>query len=185
MNIRLILTGFVASAALYLIPATGSGGIIFVTNFANNTIGEYNATTGATINSSFISAGLDLPGGIALFGGNLFVANSGNDTIGVYNATTGATINSSFISSGLNGPIGIALSGGDLFVANSGNNTIGAYDATTGATIDSSFISSGLNVPVGIVVSSPSVPDASPTLILLLLGLTAIFGLKRLLPKPA
>src|SRR5437773_10837931 len=82
-------------AALCLIPVTGRAQI-FVTNFGNNTIGEYNATTGATINSSFIS-GLDLPQGIALSGGNLFVANYNNNTIGEYNATTGATINNSFI----------------------------------------------------------------------------------------
>src|SRR4029077_583979 len=87
-----------------------SGGNLFVTNFNNNTIGEYNATTGATINSSFISSGLSSPVGIALFGGNLFVTNIGNNTIGEYNATTGATINSSFISTGLNGPIGIVVS---------------------------------------------------------------------------
>src|SRR5438034_6098308 len=126
-------------AALCLIPVTGRAQI-FVTNEGNNTIGEYNATTGATINSSFIS-GLDFPTGIALFGGNLFVANSGNNTIGEYNAATGAPINSSFISSGLNQPRGIAFSGGNLFVTNGLGNTIGEYNATTGATINSSFVS--------------------------------------------
>src|SRR5439155_1443830 len=121
-------------AALCLTPVTGDAQI-FVTNAFSNTIGEYNATTGAPINSSFISW-LDFPTGIALFGGNLFVANAGNNTIGEYNATTGATINSSCISSGLNNP-------------------------------------------AGIVVRS-SVQDASPTLILLLLGAGAIFGLNLL-----
>jgi WD40 repeat protein len=179
----LVPLGIAIAAALCLIPVTGRAQI-FVTNLNNNTIGEYNATTGATINSSFISSGLSFPFGIALSGGNLFVANVFNSTIGEYNATTGATINSSFISSGLNGPEGIALSGGNLFVANVFNSTIGEYNATTGATINSSFISSGLNEPVGIVVSSPSsVPDASPTLILLLLGIGATFGLNLLLHK--
>src|SRR6266481_2358730 len=134
-------------AALCLTPVTGDAQI-FVTNAFSNTIGEYNATTGAPINSSFIS-GLDFPNGIALFGGNLFVANSGNNTIGEYNAATGASINSSFISSVLNEPRGIALFGGNLFVANSGNNTIGEYNAATGAPINSSFIS-GLVFPRGI-----------------------------------
>jgi hypothetical protein len=92
-------------------------------------------------------------------------------------------INSSFISSGLSGPNGIALSGGNLFVANFAGNAIGEYNATTGATINSSFIS-GLNGPTGIVVRSPSsVPDASPTLILLLLGIGATFGLNLLLHR--
>src|SRR5947207_1564081 len=62
------------AAALCLIPVTGRA-VIVVTN-ANNTIGEYNATTGATINSSFISSGLDFPDGIVLSGGNLFVTNA-------------------------------------------------------------------------------------------------------------
>jgi hypothetical protein len=113
----------------------------------------------------------------------IFVTNVNNSTIGEYNATTGATINTSFISSGLEVPFGIALSGGNLFVTNVGNNTIGEYNATTGATINSSFIS-GLNGPDGIVVSSPSsVPDATPTFTLLLLGIGATFGLNLLLHR--
>jgi hypothetical protein len=160
-----------------------SGGILLVANFRNNTIGEYNATTGATINSAFISSGLNAPGTIELSGGNLFVANTGNNTIGEYNAATGATINSTLIS-GLNFPSDFALSGGNLFVTNAVTNTIGEYNATTGATINSAFISSGLNNPSGIVVSSrSSVPDASPTLTLLLLGVGATFGLNLLLHR--
>ena len=58
-TLRLILLGAVA-AALCVIPVT-SRAQIFVTNSGNNTICEYNATTGATINSSFISSGLDGP----------------------------------------------------------------------------------------------------------------------------
>jgi hypothetical protein len=69
-----------------------------------------------------------------------------------------------------------------IFVTNEGNNTVGEYNATTGATINSSFISSGLNGPSGIVVSS-SVPEASPTLPLLLLGIGATFGLNLLLQR--
>src|SRR6266446_1636064 len=81
------------------------GGQIFVTNSDGNTIGEYNATSGATINSSLVS-GLSDPVGIVLSGGNLFVANFNDGTIGEYNATTGATINASLVS-GLSEPMGI------------------------------------------------------------------------------
>ena len=77
-----------------------------------------------------------------------------------------------------------ATSHAQIFVTNANNNTIGEYNATTGATINSSFISSGLNVPVGIAISSPSsVPDASPTLPLLLLGIGATVGLNLLLQR--
>jgi hypothetical protein len=41
------------------------GGNLFVINNTNGTIGEYNATTGAAINSSLVS-GLDGPYGIAV-----------------------------------------------------------------------------------------------------------------------
>src|SRR5438034_9821006 len=126
-------------AALCLIPVTGRAQI-FVTNEGNNTIGEYNATTGATINSSFIS-GLDFPTGIALFGGNLFVANSGNNTIGEYNAATGAPINSSFISSGLNQPPGIAVSARKLVLDTAVTETMRVLDTATTATINLPLLS--------------------------------------------
>src|SRR5436190_20889420 len=54
-------------AALCLTPVTGRAQI-FVTNEGNNTIGEYNSTTGATINSSFISSVLITPRRIAFAG---------------------------------------------------------------------------------------------------------------------
>jgi hypothetical protein len=82
------------------------GGNLFVANQGNNTIGEYNATTGAAVNSAFLSSGLDAPTGIAVFGGNLFVVNQNINTIGEYDAVTGATINASLVS-GLNVPTGV------------------------------------------------------------------------------
>jgi hypothetical protein len=168
------------------------GGFLFVVNHTD-TIGKYNATTGARIDRSFISSGSFL-GDIAVSGGNLFVSisNTSENRIGKFNATTGATIDDSFISfPAINSaPRGIAISGENLFVTLLGQsndlNMVGLYNATTGATIDSSFISSGLNVPEGIVVIPPSsVPDASPTLTLLLLGIAAIFGFNLLRPQAA
>jgi len=122
MNIRPILSVLAACAAL----CANSGVIhaqIYVTNFVSGTIGEYNATTGATINSAWVS-GLDSPYGLALSGGKLFVANEGGP-VGVYDAATGATINASLISLGV--PVGIAVSGNKLFVVDRANGTIGEY----------------------------------------------------------
>jgi hypothetical protein len=117
-------------------------------------VGEYNATTGSTINASFISNGQGLGGpfGILLDSNNhLLVANATINTVGEYDATTGANINPTFVNGqGLNNPNGLVLDGNNhLFVANSGNNTVGEYDATTGATINASFINNqqGLNGP--------------------------------------
>src|SRR5947209_6194342 len=81
-------------------------------------IGEYNATTGATVASSLVS-GLSNPQLITVFGGNLFVAVAGSGTIGEYNATTGATINASLVS-GLSSPVGVVVSGGNLWETNAG-----------------------------------------------------------------
>ncbi|HEX4146566.1 MAG TPA: choice-of-anchor Q domain-containing protein [Pirellulales bacterium] len=125
-----------------------SGGDLFVAD--GDTIGQYNATTGATINPSLVT-GLDDPAGIAVSGGDLFVANYFAGMIGEYDATTGATINASFVS-GLSYPSAIAVSGGDLFVTDNYSGTIGEYDATTGATINASLVS-GLSGMSGLAVS--------------------------------
>jgi len=75
------------------------------------------------------------------------------------------------------------VSGGNLFVTNSGSGTIGEY-TTSGATVNPVLVS-GLNQPVDIAVVSASVADASLTWTLLLLSLTATFGLKALLRRSA
>jgi hypothetical protein len=102
-----------------------------------NTVGEYDATTGAAINGFFITGveGLGSPQGLALSGNILYVASIGG-WIGEYDATTGAAINAKFITTALDSPSALALSGNILYVTNQGNNTVGAYDATTGAVIN-------------------------------------------------
>ena len=83
-----------------------SGGNLFVTDSVTGTIGEYNATTGATVDADLVS-GLDGPGGIAVFGGNLFVTSARTGTIGEY-TISGETVNASLIS-GLNQPTDIVV----------------------------------------------------------------------------
>lgn len=148
----LMLALFGAVAALSAMPGTARGQI-FVSNLSGNTIGEYNASTGAAINAALIS-GLETPEGIVVSGGNLFVANNGNAGtahVGQY-TTTGTTVNAALVS-GLSGAINnIAISGSKLFVSNFSNNTIGEYDATTGATINAALVT-GLTSPGGIAVS--------------------------------
>src|SRR5262249_5076469 len=74
---------------------------LFIAN-ETGTVGEYDATSGATINASFISSsqGLAGPTALALDGNNhLFVVNFGlGGSVGEYNATTGATINAALIN---------------------------------------------------------------------------------------
>src|SRR5438094_891808 len=147
-NIRLIIvSSLTACTALLAMPGTARGQIIYETNSGGNTIGEYDASTGAAINAALVS-GLNLPQDIVVSGGNLWVSNQSGNTIGEYNASTGATVNASLVS-GLNGPVGLEEYGGNLFVSQSGINTIGEYNAVTGATVNASLFS-GLNSPTGI-----------------------------------
>ena len=110
----------------------------------------------------------------------IFVANASAGTIGEY-TSTGAAVNPALIS-GLNFPVGIAVSGSDLFVANAMGGTIGKY-TTSGVPVNPALVS-GLRPWGGIAVVSASVPDASATWTLLMLGLATTFGLKPLLVRP-
>ena len=109
-----------------------------------NTVGEYDATTGATINAAFINGqGLHNPH-VLLFDslGHLLVGdNYDTPTVGMYDATTGATINAGFVPGiGFGGTWAMALDGSNhLFVSNY-INRVGEYDATTGASIKDDFI---------------------------------------------
>jgi hypothetical protein len=96
------------------------GGDLFITRTFNtfSEISEFNATTGALVNASFVT-GLGTPMAMAMSGGDLFVADAGYYRIGEYNATTGAAVNASLISS-LNYPVDVAVLGGGLFVADYG-----------------------------------------------------------------
>jgi hypothetical protein len=60
---------------------------IFLNDSVANTVGEYDATTGATINATFINGqGLKDPAFMLLDGDNhFFIGNLGNNTIGEYN----------------------------------------------------------------------------------------------------
>lgn len=105
-----------------------------------NGVGTYNQSTGATLNSSFIS-GLHGGDSLALSGNTLYVGDGDNSLVGTYNATTGAAINPGFISG--TRPFSLALSGNVLYVGDTGGSgAIGTYNATTGAVINADFISS-------------------------------------------
>ena len=103
-------------AALWALPSIARAQL-FVSQSNAGSVGEYDATTGAAINASFIT-GLNRPlFGIAVSGNDLFVANSGGTTVGEYDATTGAAINANLIT-GLLTSFGLAVSGNHLFVTN-------------------------------------------------------------------
>jgi len=110
--------------------STSSAQILYVTNGSPDSISEYNATTGTSIDPSFIT-GLGFGASVAVSGSDLYVAQSSNgSTIGEYNAVTGALMSSSFVS-GLQDPEGMTVSGTNLFVTEA-IGAVAEFNANTG-----------------------------------------------------
>jgi hypothetical protein len=150
--------------ALWAMPRSAHAQL-YASQSTTNTVGKYDANTGAAINANFITV-LSGPMGLALSadGTVLFVANDSNGSVGEYNAATGAAINANFITEGggLFGPVlsGIALSGNNLFVElfspdPSSSSTVIKYDATMGVAINADFIT-GLNGPALLLAVGPT-----------------------------
>lgn len=159
------------------------GNRLYAAQFAGNAnpspVGVYDATTGATINNSFIP-NLIRPFALAISGDDLYVAIAesgvpGSGRVGKFNALTGDVINANLVT-GLTNPYGLAVLGNDLFVSNFTGLNIGKYDATTGAAIDANFIT-GLSGPSGLLIAVP-VPEPSISL-LALFGIAAPWLIRR------
>ena len=138
-------SGFLLAIAVFGRPGAANAQLYVGQN--TEKVGEYNPTSGAAINASFISTGSSNPQGLALFGNSLFVVTDTH--VGQYNATTGAAINTNFIA-GLSGAWSLTLAGSNLFVSN--GNTVGEYSAITGAAINASLITAGLSQPDGLAI---------------------------------
>lgn len=130
--------------------------ILFVSNqttgvVGTGSVGEYDAITGAPINSALIS-GLGFGSGIALSGSTLFVVDAGScstctGTIGEYTLSPDGTqvlSSNPTLITGLHNPGSIALWGSNLFVTNLSTGTIGEY-TTSGATVNAALVSDGTN----------------------------------------
>jgi hypothetical protein len=133
-------SGSLNNASFITVPTqpTGSfaldGSYMFV-SYSGGNVGKFDITTGAAINSAFITG---VSGGVemALSGNNLYLRT--NSTVLQYDATTGGLINGSFITGLIGIDKTIEISGNRLFLAFSA--TVREYDATTGALINGSFI---------------------------------------------
>ena len=80
---------------------------LFVSNQGTRTIGEYNAATGATINSALISS-TSGAGGLAVSGDILYFVNNAG-TVGEYNLATNTLIGNAVITTGLSSPNELAV----------------------------------------------------------------------------
>jgi sugar lactone lactonase YvrE len=114
---------------------TISNGDLFVANEQGNTIGEYNASTGATINASLISSGLGNPNPLLVSSGTTLFVGDEDGGIGAFNLST-QSFTSGFISRSATGSAqGLALSGNTLYELNGVSGAINTFNATTGQTI--------------------------------------------------
>lgn len=115
---------------------------------AKDSIGVYNALTGAAINPTLVaSAGFV---GVAVNGTNLWAAQNGF-ALHEYDATTGAT-NTGFTGGSSASSLFVLDYGNNLLVSERGSNVVSEFNATTGALITANFIT-GLNAPVGLALS--------------------------------
>lgn len=126
------------AAAVFWTASKSAYAQMYISDFSDGRVSEYNPTTGLAIDANFMT-GLQGPSGLALAGNRLFVASAGSGNVGEYDATTGAAINPDFIT---NVPYAnrLLVSGNDLFLESDlpgadGIREVVKYDATTGAVI--------------------------------------------------
>ena len=117
----------VSGNTLYVVFNGGNGG---------NSVGSYDATTGAVINANLIPQVLG--SSLAVCGNTLFMNNNSFTVVSAFDATTGATLNAKFINS-IN-TFALASSDNTLFVADYENNKVNAYDAATGSLLRSFLV---------------------------------------------
>jgi len=165
---------------------TASGGNLFVVNQGTGKVGEYVTeydATGHKLPGNLIQ-GLGGPIQITVLGTDLFILSK--KTIDELDLTTHQLTTG--IITGLNGATDIAsFSDGkvnELFVTDVPNQSIDVYNIATGKLVKQI---TGLHGPQGITIVpvSGSVPDASSSWLLLLLGLIATVGLKVIVRQPA
>lgn len=109
---------------------------LFISNYGNNTVTEYNAANGAA--GFTISNGLEAPDLMAVSGTDLYVVNESNPpgslqgTVSEYNVLTGQPGFTISAGGGTEGAF-IAVSGSNLFVSDGDPGDVTQYNAFTGA----------------------------------------------------
>ena len=131
---------------LVLICRIAGADVLFVGNFADNTVMKFDSGGKGVV---FANTGLNGPEGLALDSrGNLYVANWGNDTVLKLDRAGRGSV---FAGSVLRSPYGLALSAkGPLYVANGANNSIERFDSAGHGTL---FVS-GIPNPAGLCLDS-------------------------------
>jgi hypothetical protein len=118
---------------------------LLVTSQLNQTVREYNRTTGAFVKVAASGGALGDPLGLVIgLDGNLLVSDGQTNQVKRYQAATGGFIDV-FASTNLSGPTGMTIHQGSLYVANSNPpQGVQRFDATTGQNTGS-FVSALVN----------------------------------------
>ncbi|MBV8212104.1 MAG: hypothetical protein JOZ08_02635 [Verrucomicrobia bacterium] len=145
---RALCTILLSVTALSVVPRNAVAEPILYAVFEGYSIGKYNATTGAVIQSGFISSdcrAMAFSGKIKNLGNTIFVLTPSyqgpNPSVAQY-SMTGAVINLNFVT-GLYQETGMAVVGNNLFVAYDAADsgpTVAEYNATTGAVTNANLI---------------------------------------------
>ncbi|MBX3736631.1 MAG: PQQ-binding-like beta-propeller repeat protein [Candidatus Didemnitutus sp.] len=130
-------------------------GQLYVALYGQAQVGVYNATTGATINQTFLQAGANTPTGLALWGNNLYVASQSQQRVSLYDATTGALTSANFLT-GFASPEYLLSDGAGRLYVSDYSGTVSVFDATTGAAINRNLVTGIAGVPMGMAVNTAS-----------------------------
>lgn len=141
-----------ACALLAAGPAQAQTQSLYVSDFDNSQILEYNAS--GAVARTLSSGGVYVnPNGIAFSGSSLFVnaadANTGNASVYRYNLANLSAAPTLFASNGNGVFSGLAFGGGNLYAADSQQGEVFEFDGTTGALL-ASFGSGTLVSPAGL-----------------------------------
>jgi hypothetical protein len=140
---RFLLLASAIITFLLAAPVNSNAQDLYVANYGNAKVEEYNAATGAVIRNPLIAnTNSNQPTALALWGNNLYVGEGGY--IAEFNATTGALLSSTFALFSYD-PQYLGVSGGNLFATGQSYPDVAEFNAQTGATESSNFIGSNYN----------------------------------------
>lgn len=109
---------------------SADGTRVWVTNDADGTVSEIQASTGTVIDTIAVGG---KPLGVSADGTHVWVANNADGTVSEIEASSGSVIDT--IPAGRE-PVGVSSDGDDVWVANPGPETVTEIEASSGTVID-------------------------------------------------
>ena len=133
--------------------AVDAGGNVYIANFNDSAIEEWDAATQQTVTLAGPAQGVAYPDSVAVdAAGNIYFINSyGNNYVDEWNAATHQI--TTLVSSGLSNPGGLAVdAAGNLYIGDTGNNAVKEWIAATQQVV--TLVASGLSGPEGVALDA-------------------------------